>query len=365
MLTIKKKVKGYRPLCYINKGLLLAKNKKIYVCDLELNNIKFMCKIPTTLREVLFSKSRLISRIFRLHIRYALNVKNKYVFLVYGSQIWRVDLSNFKITLDFCIPKNRTALYLTHIEGRVEQYDKVVFGEYFNNPGKKSVNIWSTFVDKKSNWHVINKFAPNEINHIHNIICDEDNNDCYIFTGDFGNGAAIWKSNKNLDFLDVFLRGDQAYRSCWAIIKSGKLSYATDTPLELNNFCHIIGEEVEKVQITEGSSIYFGKNINNYYFSTTIEPDESSGNFIRDIFSYKLGKGILSNRSKIYSVSSDGCVEFEFKAEKDILPTRLAQFGSFTFPSGLRRDEMIIAYGVALKGCENYCLLLKQEDPVQ
>jgi hypothetical protein len=361
MLIVKNKIKGFKPLCYVNNGLLLSKNKKIFKCDLNLNNVEYLCEIPSTFKERVASKNRLIARIFRLHVRYALNIRDKYILLVYDDQIWRISLDSIKVTLDFTIPKNRTALYLTLVKGKVHQEDKIVFGEYFSNPDKKVVNIWSTQVHEKSDWRILNKFNSKEINHVHNIICDEKSDNCYVFTGDFGDGAAIWKTSRSFKLLTTFLRGKQEYRACWAIINNGKMSYATDTQLELNSFCKVTNKKIKNLQMIEGSSIYFGQNTSAYYFSTTVEPDEPSGNFVRDVFSYKLGKGIVSNRSKVYSVDDNDYVNCEFEAEKDLFPTRLAQFGSFTFPSGLREDERIIAYGVALKKYDDYCLLLERK----
>jgi len=357
-LRIKKQLPGYQPLCYVKDGLLLSHNKKIFISDCELENVRFLCDIPSTLKDKFILRSRVLSRIFRLHVRFAINVSNEFVLIVCGSNLWRINLETMVVRLDFVIPDNRTALYLTLVEGNGDRKDKVVFGEYFSNPNMDKVRVWGTDVDDVSSWHQLYEFKPNEINHVHNIICNEQQDDCYILAGDFEGAASIWKTDKEFETIAPWVRGKQKYRACWGIASGDGLAYATDTPLEFNSFCHMEGKEITSSEQIEGSSIYFGQNRNKYFFSTTVEPGEPSGSFIKDTFSYKLGEGILSNISKLYSVSSQNSIKVEFEGVKDILPARLGQFGCFMFPSGTMDSNDIIVYGVALESIDGCCLLL-------
>jgi len=362
MLTIKKQLFGYQPLCYVKDGLLLSHNKKLFISDCELENILFLCDMPSTFIEKALLKSRVLSRIFRVYVRFALNVGDKFVFIVSGSNLWRVNLDTLEVTLDFVIPDNRTALYLTLVEGSVGTKDKVVFGEYFNNPNMNAVRVWGTDVDDVSSWQQLYEFEPNEINHIHNIICGEQHDDCYILAGDFNDAASIWKTDKEFNTIVPWVRGKQKYRACWGLVSEDGIAYATDTQKEFNSFCYLAGKEISSSEQIEGSSIYFGKNSNRTFFSTTVEPDEPTGSFLRDVFSYKLGVGILSNKSKLYSVNSQNEIKVEFEGVKDILPTRLAQFGSFMFPSGSMDSSNIVIYAVALKSVDGCCLLLSDSN---
>jgi hypothetical protein len=361
MLDVIKKLPGYQPLCYIKGGLILARRKKLYKCNLNLGDLEYLCELPRTFKEKYFSRSRLLSRIFRLQVRCALNVRDEFVFLVCRDQVWRLNLDTYSVTLDFEVPGNRTALYLTFIKGNNHSDDKVVFGEYFSNPDKVPVNIWATAVNAKSNWQVVYKFESNEINHVHNILYNDISDECYILTGDFGNAAAFFRTNSEFECVTPYMRGKQKYRACWGIIDNNGITYATDTQLESNSLCQLIDKKVLSSEQIEGSSIYFGKNNVGHFFSTTVEPDEPSGNFIRDVFSYKLGNGILSTNSKIYSLDNDKNINVEFIGKKDILPTRLGQFGSFTFPSGTFDGKGIITYGIALGRYDGCCLLLGEK----
>lgn len=358
MLNVKKLLCGYQPLCYVGDRVLLAKNKKLFLCDMNLENIHFLCEIPSSYREKFFSKFRLFSRIFRLQFRCALNVHDKFVLLVVRNEIWRVNLETCEIVLDFAIPDNRTALYLTLIENKNDHSSKVMFGEYFSNPNKGIVRVWGAELDSNSDWNILHEFEHDKINHIHNIIYDQKNDNLYILTGDFGDGAGIWVSNSELKDVVPMVRGKQVYRACWALVKENGLTYATDTQLEKNSICRLVDGHLTRAETIEGSSIYFGKSISSFYFSTTVEPGEPSGNFLVDIFSRKLGSGVLSEKSNIYSLVDKNTISLEFQGVKDMLPPRLAQFGSFMFPSGISNNKDIIAYGVALKSFDGCCILL-------
>ena len=180
-------------------------------------------------------------------------------------------------------------------------------------------------------------------------------------TGDFGDGAGIWVSNSALIDVVPIVRGKQAYRACWALVRENGLTYATDTQLEKNSLCKLVDGHLTRCETIEGSSIYFGENRTSLYFSTTVEPGEPSGNFLADLFSRKLGHGVLSDKSNIYSLDGENTISLEFQGLKDMLPPRLAQFGSFTFPSGMSSDKDIIAYGVALNSYDGCCILLGEE----
>jgi|SaaInlStandDraft_1057018.scaffolds.fasta_scaffold09333_3 hypothetical protein len=361
MLKIKKLLPGYQPLCYVENKVLLAKNKRLFLCDGNLENIRFLCEFPVSYIEKCAAKFRLLSRIFRLQFRYALNVLDKFVLLVFRNEIWKVNLETCEVTLDFIIPDNRTALYLTLAENKNGHPSRVIFGEYFSNPDKGIVRIWGAELESSLDWQVLHEFEQHEINHIHNIIYDKNNDNLYILTGDFGDGAGIWMSNSALTNVVPIVRGKQVYRACWALIRDTGLTYATDTQLEENAICRLVDGHLTRSETIEGSSIYFGENRTSLYFSTTVEPGEPSGNFLVDLFSRKLGRGVLSEKANIYSLDGKNSISIEFQGLKDMLPPRLAQFGSFTFPSGVSNNKDIIAYGVALESFDGCCILLGEE----
>ncbi len=358
LYQIKASLKGFKPLCYVRDFLLLSKGGEIYVSDLELKNVHKVANIRLGFKKSIFSKFRLSARLFRLDINYALNVNDTFALIVFRDKIWRLDYSTWTLSLEFTIPEGRTALYMTHIKGHVGNKTVIAFGEYFNNPDKVSVNIWQKdFSLVNDNWTVAHVFSSGCINHVHNIIAGSEN--CYILTGDFGGGAAIYESDISFSKVTVMLSGTQSCRACWAIEDQSGLIYATDTQLEKNKLCFLAEGNLSELDQIEGSSIYYGQNADGYFFSTAVEPGEPSGIFLKDILSNELGPGILSNHSYIYKLGPDG-ISKVFLGTKDSVPMRLGQFGSFMFPSGKRDDGNLIVYGTALKSFDGCSVLIGQ-----
>jgi hypothetical protein len=60
------------------------------------------------------------------------------------------------------------------------------------------------------------------------------------------------------------------------------------------------------------------------------------------------------------SVDGQGLVSQLYSAEKDAWPFRLAQFGTFIFPTGIMPSNTLYVYGVALKGVDGSCLVFRR-----
>lgn len=349
-----------RPLSADLSGLLCYSNNSIYHIGYNLRDPLFISKFPSTgFLSSIAPKIRSVDRVFRLSPNHALTMDGN-LFIARRSEIWRCDLKTGKLVLDFIIPDNRRALELvklTHPNGEVE----IIFGEYFSNPTHKSVRIWGRS-NQNLRWTVKNEFSQGEIEHIHAISIIGAR--IFVLCGDFQHAAGIWISDKKFSSLTPILRGSQCFRAAWIKEINGRIFYATDTQLE-QNYLHellIDGDVVTSIKLIplDGSSIYSGSNLNSRFFSTTVECGLPTGNLIKDIFETRRGPGILSSQANIYSFDTDAKLEKIFSAEKDFLPFRLSQFGTFLFPSGDLPKNTIVAYGNALSGVDNTCLVFKK-----
>jgi len=94
-------------------------------------------------------------------------------------------------------------------------------------------------------------------------------------------------------------------------------------------------------------------------FSSTVKPGALTGGRLRDIFDRKPGPRILANAAALYSFEEGQLTEI-FRADKDRWPMRLAQFGTFQFPTGIMPADRFFACGQALKGQDGHCLLFKR-----
>lgn len=351
------KCKGLRPLAVDSSGLLCHARGALYRVGYDLKQPFFICNFPGIgLTGHLDGKFRLVDRILRLGPSHAVVVDDA-LFISRRSEIWRCDLITGQLSLDFVIPDGRRALEF----GRIERADgevQIVFGEYFYNPSLAAVRIWGRS-NRNPNWAVLGEFSHGEIDHVHAVTAIGEQ--VFLLCGDFGHGASIWTSDLDFSSITPLLRGSQAYRATWITEFGGRFFYATDTQLEANHVYELcINDHIAKISELakiEGSSIYSGRGEDYQFFSTTVECGMPTGNFLRDMLDTRRGPGILSSKAKIMGIGADGVCEEIFVAEKDALPFRLAQFGTFTFPSGKMPPDTVIAYGTALRGVDDTCMV--------
>jgi hypothetical protein len=361
MYSLFKVIKGYKPLaCGVDK-IVLSKGGSLFLADLDLTNIKLLCRLPSTNFLYRLPRVRLLERILRLGISSFLIIDSNWGLAVRKDEIWRVNLQDGSLRLDFLVPNGRKILALTLIKGLDGFDDSVVFGEYFNNPSMLPVNIWQSTLARPGSWSIKYTFPAGKINHVHNILVDNKLSSVWILAGDFDAASQICLGHNNFGVVDVVLSGNQQMRATWMHRLNGKLFYATDSQLEANSTC-LLEEKNEiitsrRLERIEGSSIYAAIGKFEVFFSTAVEPGLPKGNIFIDLFTAKIGKGIDSPQSFIYVLNEDGLAEVLFCAQKDIWPMNLAQFGTFTFPSGLMPDQRFYAYGCAVRNFDDSCML--------
>lgn len=358
MYKVVKNLKGYKPLAYVGEKLFLSRGYSLFFADHDLNNLHFFCDIPVNKFRKFLSKFRLCSRVLRLGVSSALDLKNGYILVVCRNVIWRINKKTRIVNLDFNIPEGKTALYLSVVSSSFTDKKYVCFGEYFSNQEKRPVNVWRKDISGDGLWEIIHTFEQDSINHVHNIINSPFDDKLLILTGDFGDGAAIWSCSKNFTSIKRLLSGSQNMRACWASVRETGFVYATDTQLDSNFVFSVDNTSINKVGSVAGSSIYYTQMNDVIFFSTAVEPGEPTGKKLEDIFCTQPGPGIESDMSYIYSLNKENELEIIFSAKKDFIPMRLGQFGSFMFPSGDRQSASLIAYGVALQKYDDCCLLL-------
>lgn len=352
--------KGLRPFSVDSNGLLCFFHEAIYRIGFDLKNPSLICNFPVNqLWGRIGSRSRLVDRIFRLTPSHAIIINNN-LYISRRSEIWRCNLSTGQLVLDFVIPKGRRALEFALIEHPSGE-TQLIFGEYFSNPTRQSVNIWARS-SRTNSWSIQAEFRVGEIEHVHAVTAIGDR--VFILCGDFEHAASIWVTDLHFSSITPLLRGSQSFRAAWIAELGGRLFYATDTQLEPNHVFELcidngIWSAHKRVAIS-GSSIYSGQGEGNRYFSTAVECGMPTGCTVRDIFETRPGPGILSSAAKIMRIDSSGFCEEVFSAKKDALPFRLAQFGTFTFPTGIMPPDTVIAYGIALSGVDNTCIALKR-----
>lgn len=213
------------------------------------------------------------------------------------------------------------------------------FGEYFQNMGKQSVNIYSS-EDNGLTWNIVSTFPEGSINHIHGLFFDKYTNRIWAVTGDRENECIIgYTEDEFKSFTEVF-RGGQEYRTCQLFFYKDFIVFGTDTQYQQNVIKKFDRKtlEIEELQKVQGSVIKGGQVGDVAFISTTVEPSK-----------------VNTDRYAHLWVTKDGIHwEERYKAKKDWLPATLFQFGTFEFPQyyGIEKLERLYFSGRALKGLD-------------
>lgn len=193
----------------------------------------------------------------------------------------------------------------------------------------------------QDNWKIAYTFPQGTINHVHNVIAYPYRNCLWVFTGDFGDAAAIWKCSDRFKKVERFVCGDQKWRSCIAFALKEGILHATDAPFAKNHI-YLLREDGTNEVVAElpGSCIYGCQWKNKYVFSTAVEADGRNETPLRLLLGWKRGAGITDNYVHMFSGNlQEGFMEI-YNEKKDLLPY-LFQFGSVRFPAGINNSNTL------------------------
>lgn len=291
--------------------------------------------------------SKFLFRLFRFGVRSAELLNDKHVIINIGNRLHELDIESGSMSNGWDCGNGIRPLFMTVINDMPDFSDGAYFGGYVHNHKKNPVSIYHRVdVDQ---WEEIYTFPQGAINHVHNIVADPYRKCMWIFTGDFGESAAIWKATDNFKKIEKLVGGDQRWRGSMAYVLPEGLLYATDTP-RADDFLYLLNPETleqQEIMPLHGSCIYGCKWKNNYVIATTVESEGGKMGFFEKWFGRKRGKGIKDEYVHMYCGNlKDGFREI-YKEKKDWLPFTLFQFGVFKFPSGMNETDTLYFQPIA------------------
>ena len=280
----------------------------------------------------LLSRFAITRRLFRAEITGFYTLKNGDRIAIAKKGLFLQQQGSKTFEKCFAMPRGSKPLNLC-----IAPSGNIYFGEYFQNMGKETVNIYCS-EDNARSWHVAYTFEAGEINHIHGIFLDPYTNRIWVATGDRENECIIgYTEDEFRSFVTVF-RGGQEYRTCQLFFYPDFIVFGTDTQYEQNVLkCFDRNTlEIEELQKVQGSVIKGGQVGNVAFISTTVEPSDVN----KDQYAHLW-------------VTKDGLHwEERYKAKKDYWPSIL-QFGTFEFPNyETNKIDRLYFSGRALKGLD-------------
>lgn len=334
------------PLCFTPNGTLVCYrygNIVTYENGMEI----YRFRIQNMKKERILGHIKIVNRLLRLGVRACIALDDSQIILSIGSKLLEFNISCGEQSNGFQCEDGVRPLMFTLIKDIKTFEDGVYFGGYVHNHKMHPVNIYRRV--KKDDWEIVYTFQQGVINHVHNIIADPYRNCLWIFTGDFGDAAAIWKVTDNFNKIEKVASGAQRWRGSVAFVQTEGLLYATDTPRDDDYLYFLNPDTMEQHELMtlHGSCIYGCQWKNNYVLSSTVESDGGNMGFFENWFGRKRGKGIKDEYVHLYCGNMKEGFKEIYKEKKDWLPFTLFQFGAFKFPTGINQSNTLYFQPVA------------------
>lgn len=222
------------------------------------------------------------------------------------------------------------------------------FGEYFANPSREPVHIFSS-IDGK-HWNKSYTFPAGSVRHIHGILDDPLRKGSWVLTGDSDNESKIWFTSDNFKTLEPVVQGGQKARAVNIIARPESLIIPMDSPLEQNYIQRFDVEtgQLEPVAKIPGSAFHAIESDGIMLVTTVTEPS-------------------LVNKTNAATMwgSLDGirwkCV---CELKRDIFPVRwqyISRYAEIVLTPGSNNTPYITAFGRALKGMDNSMLYWEKQ----
>lgn len=349
------------PLCYMRDGRLLCYSLG-QIIVINKGSVEKRFPISISSKEKMLGWSRLASRLLRFGVRAAVAIDDKHVVISIGNRLHELNIETGQMTEGWYCGKGVRPLVMNNVQGIEGFADGVYFGGYVHNHEMNPVHIYHR--KGVDDWEVVYTFTQGTINHVHNVLADPYRKCCWIFTGDFGEAAAIWKVTEGFNKVKRIAGGDQRWRGSVGFVLPEGLLYATDTP-RADDYLYLLNPETmeqKTIMPLDGSCIYGCKWKDDFMLSTTVESNGGDMGFFENWFGRKRGDGIKDEFVHMYCGNiRDGFQEI-YKEKKDWLPFTLFQFGAFKFPAGVNNTDMLYFQPVATS--RNDLKLMRLEEQI-
>ncbi|MFW6026548.1 MAG: hypothetical protein ACOCRX_09415 [Candidatus Woesearchaeota archaeon] len=311
-------------------------NNKVYKSTLpDLEDEIELFTFPVAKKEKIFIKHPITNKILRLGPHSLQKKDNLFV----------ISLRKRIIVI-----KNNNILFFKNFNGsrplNISRHNNYFYwGEYFSNPERKEVKIFSLNSDKMI-WEPIFTYPENSIRHIHSIVYDNYRNGFWIQTGDKNDESALWFTT---DFKDVKPYGNlsQDSRAVKIIPTKNFLVVPTDTPQQRNfiNYYYPQDNNLEQIIDLPGSAFHAEETKSYFVVSTVVEPS-------------------VINKSKESTIwinnKKDKNWYLLFSAKKNFFPLsyqKYFRYAELAIVPSSNRSKFIVAFGRSLKNYEGKTLI--------
>jgi hypothetical protein len=267
-----------------------------------------MFSIPMSWYQHVFSKSRVLSRLFRLGAQHLVRMSDDVLILFAAGSIYCLEIESRRVRRTATVHGSRP-LAVAVCDGNI------YYGEYRGNPERSPVCIWRGDGTAEG-WDCAWQF--DSVRHIHGVFNDPYSDRIWVTTGDLDDESIIWVTRDGFKSLHRVVGGSQSTRAVTLLFTPTHIYFGTDAPDEQNKLRRIARDThvVEDLFDVDGP-VFFGSCVGGWIcFSTACEPSEV--NDIRYV--------------RVYASRDGRNWEVLFDSKKDIWSMKYFQYGQAFFP---------------------------------
>jgi hypothetical protein len=243
----------------------------------------------------------------------------------------------------FSVPRGSRPVSLA-----VSRTGLVVFGEYWDNAERSDVHVYGSS-DRGKSWAPVYTFPAGSIRHVHGISYDPGDDCFWLCTGDYDDENQLIRASTAFKTIHMLRQGGQGNRFYYLLVLEKDLLTATDAPAEQNHVCIINKEsgELKRVAEIENTNFFSCRMGNKVFLSTNAEPSAVNDTRRMHVWMGDLDTG---RWRKFQTFPTD---RYARMCRGPGVPRGLFQYSTVFFPEGDNPSNMLVCYGLGIRGYDN------------
>ncbi|MBI2824170.1 MAG: hypothetical protein HYX69_05740 [Planctomycetia bacterium] len=217
----------------------------------------------------------------------------------------------------------------------LDSHGDVYFGEYVGNPQRHEIHVYR-LPHGATKLEIVHTFAAGEVRHVHGIYADPFGGGLWCVTGDRTTECRVMRTMDRFRTIDVVGCGDETWRAVSLLFSPRGIYYGSDAEFIENHLYSIDRVTGERTCLSaiDGPVYYSCAVGDDLFFGVTAELCPSQ----------------KDRRGSLWHVRAGAPAARVLSIDKDALPVRYFQAGTWQFPRGPGWGDDLLVHLVALRG---------------
>jgi hypothetical protein len=312
--------------------LLSKRNRLYHALELKLP-LRRLGDYPAPKWRCAATHVRPLQRALRFLYYNVLKLGGGEVFATFGHQVGVFRGNRFHL-LDGIERPHRVLRGAAALDGNGDVY----FGEYHFKKNDYQIHIYR-YTPGDSRVHVVYRFAPGQVRHVHGIYFDPFENCLLCLTGDRGSECRIIKSRDGFNTVETIGAGDESWRAVSVQFTDRSIFYGTDAEFRTNH--------IYRVDRSDGKRADLGRVNGPVYYS------KAAGGELFFAVTAELCPSQTDRAATLWRVNNESTLAHVASFEKDWLSTTYFMPGTLHFAAGPGVPGELLVQGVGLKQADN------------